>query len=93
MCLSDLKIIDHADGNPDFFEAGYCLGAIHSLRSMTYTIAREFGWRHICIPIEAQDNQAVRVVVKFLRNNPARMHEQFEALVYAAFSDAWPCRD
>jgi len=46
----------------------------------------------ICIPQEASSvAQLVRVVVKWLRDHPERLHEQMTILTLEALRDAFPC--
>lgn len=46
-----------------------------------------------CIPEKVSNEQLVRVVVKWLSDNPARLHEDADFHVFFAFSKAFPCRD
>jgi hypothetical protein len=71
------------------FIDGYCLGVVRGLRFMAEATMR-FRAR---IPQTVRDGQAVRVILNFLRNNPARTHELFERLILNAFQDAWPCKN
>jgi hypothetical protein len=36
--------------------------------------------------------QMVRVVVKFMEDNPQNLHHEFQYIALAAFTQAWPCR-
>ena len=45
-----------------------------------------------CFPEKGIDNgQATRVVVKYLKNNPALLHEDEVLLIILAFLEAYPC--
>lgn len=45
----------------------------------------------ICIPQPVPTSQLARVVVRYLRDNPSRLHERDTSLVLIAFADAFPC--
>jgi hypothetical protein len=45
-----------------------------------------------CVPRTVTNNQAVRVVVKYIDDRPARLHENFKALAEEALMAAWPCK-
>ena len=68
------------------FGAGYCVGIINALMN----IAPIF---RACPPVGVSAGQSLRVVIAFINQNPARMHEPFEVLVIEAFRNAWPCRN
>jgi hypothetical protein len=46
----------------------------------------------LCIPNAVTNGQMVRVVVKYIEDRPARMHENFKALAVEALRAAWPCK-
>jgi hypothetical protein len=66
------------------FLRGYCLG---SIRVMLYLHPRLF----FCAPSGATVGQALRVVVLYIDQRPARLHERFEDLALEALQQAWPC--
>jgi len=68
-----------------------CFGAIAGLK-FSANAATEGTANSICIPATATSAQSVSVVVRYLRNHPERLHEEFPFLVMDAFSDAWPCK-
>ena len=47
----------------------------------------------VCIPDEAPILQLGRVLVKWLREHPEKLHELKGTLTWAAFMDAFPCKD
>jgi hypothetical protein len=67
------------DGPPN---AGLCIGLIDGL-----------GYQRpgICIPNGVSLSQGVKVVVQYIDNHPARLHERFEKLALEALLAAWPC--
>jgi hypothetical protein len=46
----------------------------------------------ICPHTGSNIAQATRVVVLYIDQQPARMHETFEFLALEALQQAWPCR-
>jgi hypothetical protein len=57
--------------------------------------AREYAFdtlRVACIPDQAPILQLARVLVKWLREHPERLHELKSILTTAAFRDAFPCQ-
>jgi len=70
---------------------GICVGAVGGMRYLANdgTTQSEHA---TCIPSAVTNGQALSVVVRYLRNHPERLHEQFESLVLAAFVEAWPCK-
>jgi len=69
----------------DAFRNGGCAGIIHGL----LVVGRPIGV--FCRPDGVTVEQAVRVVVQFLDQHPARTNENFNALAIEAMRDAWPC--
>lgn len=67
---------------------GYILGVVDSIVGITATE------RHttLCIPANADADQLVRVVVKYLADNPANLNEPAGPLVAKAMLDAFPCK-
>ncbi len=45
-----------------------------------------------CIPKELNQAQMVRVLVKWLRDHPERLHEPIVILSIGAFHDVFPCQ-
>ena len=46
----------------------------------------------ICPPHDSTWGQSVRVLSKWLDEHPAKLNEQWPALIFQAFHDAWPCK-
>ena len=61
----------------------FCMGLLVGLAS---------GDPMICIPKEVTYRQAVRVVVQYIDQRPARMHEDFLSLAAEILSATWPCK-
>ena len=77
---------DFAYGNTiksDEFLRGMCLGLIAGIGYRPHNA--------FCVPKGATNRQAVSVVVQFIDQRPARMHENFLDLAVEALGTAWPC--
>ena len=60
-----------------------CNGAVGGIASASPTV---------CSPSEATVGQMMRVVVIYIDQRPARLHEDFNILANEALTAAWPCR-
>jgi hypothetical protein len=45
-----------------------------------------------CIPSEVNQAQLARILVKWLRDHPERLHEQDFLLTFNALHEAFPCQ-
>ena len=72
----------------------YCIGYISGfLDSLALSSAASGGGQKICLPQRGITNdQAVRVLVKFLRENPQTLHESGRMSLYIALARTFPCR-
>ena len=88
------KDLTHFEG----LEAASCMGYILGMKDMLtmwHIHSRGFGEEgqiQMCVPNEATVAELVRVVVKFLNDNPTELHEQEAAVVVSAFVSAYPCK-
>jgi hypothetical protein len=65
------------------FNDGHCVGLIEGL---------VYAHPMICTPPGVTKQQAVRVVVQYIDQQPARLHESFIDLALEALRRAWPCK-
>ena len=90
------EVVKIMDGKPtdDQFGAGYCIGLIDGVRT-TLSAVREITGNeaviNTCIPVNVQNGQAVRVVLVYLRANPAKLHFDEGVLTILALQEAFPC--
>jgi hypothetical protein len=73
-------IIRNNHTNP--FDRGICAGQVHATWSLS----------EICPPKGTTLDQAIRIVVQYIDQRPARMHENFISLAREALLAAWPCK-
>ena len=69
---------DHSQGNSPL--VSYCAGLVDGLTTFA-----------ACQPKGVTPEQAIRVVVQYLGERPARMNENFKILAIEALRAAWPC--
>lgn len=77
-------IQDAVDGS---FCGGYVLGVVDALISASATTETTY-----CIPANADSGQLVRVVAKYLNDNPAKLNDPAGVLVTKSIVDAFPCK-
>ena len=67
------------------FDSGYCMGLLHGVSFIQITMD------DICPGEGVTLEKLMRVVVKYLNDNPARLNEDATALVMVALHQAWSC--
>lgn len=74
------------------FSAGVCMGYVAGFDDLSAVYSYfEDDPRTFCVPTEVSREQLIRVLVKYLQDNPARLHENRAILLNDAISDAFPC--
>jgi hypothetical protein len=76
----------------DYFWAGRCMGLV---RGVLATMSRNApkGPAKLCLPASGvSDGQSVRIVLSYLRKNPANLHKDDALLAKLAFSEAFSCK-
>ena len=75
--------------------AGACMGYMTGVRDNSLRLNEvlkvaksDLGY---CLPKPLDGNQLIRVIVKYLEDNPAKLHTIAAPLVKAAFMEAFPC--
>lgn len=99
----DTSETTHEDGNHLIL---HCKAAVDGLSSNSwknpheayssgfcYALVQGIGWASpsVCAPKGAKVTQAMRVVVKYLEDNPAQLNWDENLLVDTALSKAFPC--
>ncbi len=97
-CQVTLNQIDTRIPPSDFVTAlnsGRCLGFVKGVRStMQILLSDEYHTRHrVCFPTNSNDGQIIRVVVKYLKDNPERLHENETLLAMTAIQSAFRCNE
>jgi hypothetical protein len=70
-------------------EDGFCLGLVNGLFASGEYLSEPF---RFCRPRNADVGQAVRVLAKYLSDNPGKTNATGSILAVAAFRQTWPCR-
>lgn len=91
-CTITVKAVDGAkvDGH---YDVGYCVGLTQGVRQ-TMKIQNEGlpAGHRTCFPDGITNGQGVRIVLKYLQDNPAKLQEPAVFLVYRAYKAAYPCK-
>lgn len=82
-----LKGADLQEAVDGSFCRGYVLGIVDSLIGISFVTTSTY-----CIPANADSDQLIRVAVKYLNDNPAKLHYPSGALVFRAITEAFPCK-
>ena len=71
-------------------DLGFCVGRIGGAVDGLHLFDRN----HVfCLPREVEFKQQKRVVIKYLRGNPQRLHEWDITLIIFAMAEAFPCKE
>lgn len=73
------------------FDAAACLGYVAGYRDAVAMMQYATKQNLVCMPEEGGLEQAVRVIVKWLEDNPKQLHFHEGILVLDALRDAFPC--
>jgi hypothetical protein len=74
--------------------AFYCISYVAGfLDAMSITVTTTKGTKVVCAPERGIVNdQAVRIFVKYLRENPETLHQSGRTSLYIALAKAFPCK-
>lgn len=88
-CAATERFMDRRDLQGNDLDIGYCLGYLQGVRNVMQVFQRE---TNICWPKKGIDNgQAVRIIMKYMRDNPSTLHEDQLVIVIRAFRQAYSC--
>ena len=78
----------------EMIESLWCIGYVAGfLDSMSIAQTLGGGRQGVCLPQRGiQNEQAIRILVKYLRDNPQHLHETGRMSLYIALGKAFPCR-
>ncbi|MGH8390422.1 MAG: Rap1a/Tai family immunity protein [Pyrinomonadaceae bacterium] len=93
-CQHYIKLVDGGTVKTDvLFEAGMCGGFVQGVANTVFFYSDELKKNErFCIPGTVKNSQLVRVVVKYLKDNPKTLNEERMSLVWLSFMDAYPCK-
>jgi hypothetical protein len=82
-----------ADSGAEFGNGMFCLGMMQGITSMNTFYEVELGKKALfCTPKAITNGQAARIVVKYLREHPEKLHEHDSLLAIEALMKAFPCK-
>jgi Ssp1 endopeptidase immunity protein Rap1a len=84
VCREAIKTTNAKNDPLRFLMQGNCMGIVAALHYFN----KQLG---LCMPNAVTNGQAIRVVLKYIDDRPARTHENFMALAFEALQAAWPC--
>ena len=92
-CKSALRTMDGTDkGNPTF-GTGYCIATVTSVMDIVYGLGDELPPKYRACPPSGgiPYGQGMRIVVKYLEDNPKNLNHEGTVLTMAALRAAYPC--
>jgi hypothetical protein len=106
MCSISVKILDNTvQPTDDLTDASSCVSYVHGFTDAMHiavaaarasvpsgNLAPNVTRVLACIPAEVTGGQLVRIVTKFLTDNPERLHENRGILAMLALNRAFPCK-
>lgn len=93
-CSAVIRQQEGKDLSPDeTFSALFCLGYVSGVTDMVGLFPpQKDGKKLICVPPSGISNdQAIRIVVKWLSSNPETLHQTARTEIFLALAKAFPC--
>lgn len=91
MCRSSIQQVTTFKSD-DPIGAGTCFGLIEgTVATVLMVDTQNKAKPRFCLPENVNTFQMMKVVVKYLDNNPALLHLNEPSLIIRAVTDAWPC--
>jgi hypothetical protein len=93
-CSATIKQADGSELSPsEIIQSAYCIGYVSGVLDGLTLLNWKGGETPVCLPAGGVGNeQAVRVVVKYLRENPAELHVSARVSVLVAIGEAFKCK-
>lgn len=76
---------------PDSYDSGHCMGVVQGVTDVL-VLYRDVLPKKFCIPNDVTYGQGVRIVTKYMLDNPSLLNNHDSVLVLAAYADAYPCK-
>jgi hypothetical protein len=91
-CQSYIKLID-GERTTDYFSGGVCAGFVQGISETVYFYSDGLKKNEkFCKPDGVTNAQLVRIVLKYLKDNPKDLNQARMGLVWSALMDAYPCK-
>lgn len=93
-CTEALRVIDTKAESGDMLPIGVCMGQIEGTRKtmMMYNTLLPEAAQTCFPPYGFPNTQAIRIVVKFLQDNPEMLNQDDVSLTMTSFRRAYPCK-
>ncbi|WP_223508746.1 Rap1a/Tai family immunity protein [Pseudomonas sp. BF-RE-29] len=93
-CQNFITLVDGGTARTDaHYDAGTCAGFVQGVTNTVYFYSDELKKdEKFCMPDGVSYSQLVRVVVKYLKDNPKTLNDDRTALVWRSLIDAYPCK-
>jgi hypothetical protein len=93
-CKATLRTIDGEDKSNPTFGTGYCMGVVGTTMDVLYGIGKELPVNYRACPPAGgiSYGQGIRIVTKYLEDNPKSLHYESSVLTMAALRNAYPCK-
>jgi hypothetical protein len=98
--IAQLHVHDNTCLSPDCFGvkvSARCRGISDTRYGVVVTLVNVYLGNDFCIPYDGTpgptNGQFMRVVVQYIDQRPARLHENFHNLAHEALRAAWPCKN
>ncbi len=77
----------------DDARAVWCIGYVSGMLDALAVMNWKGGSARVCLPANGlENNQAIRIIVKYLREHPEQLHESGRVSVVAAIGGAFLCK-
>lgn len=92
--LEDCDIPATSQSSMDAFMSGSCIGYIIGFDQAINVLSRLHNQpQPYCTDQKVTNDQLLRVMLKFLKDNPSKTHMRTSILMMEAFMGAFPCKD
>jgi hypothetical protein len=94
-CEAMIHVLDtgEAPSSSPVFGAGQCIGLVEGASMIMYYLNDSLPKDvKVCVPEGVTNGQGARVVVKYLKDNPERLHEDATSLMLLAYHKAFSCK-
>ena len=92
-CKAAMKLVEGEGEISDNFKSGVCFGVIRGFRDMNDIYKAGLTDKHalFCPPQKVITGQLMRIAIKYLEENPSKLHERGDYLLLEAYAEAFPC--
>lgn len=94
-CQATIRLLDTKEASPnETIGIGQCFGMVEAVKSTLIIYDEQIPKKFRgCIPNGGINNgQSVRIVNKYLHDNPAKLNQDATVLIILAYKDAYPCK-